>query len=141
VAKAPARFAGVPGGLAPPLAGRVVGLFGKQRDPVFDVTVESRGVEIEAPPGSLVRAIGRGEVVFAGGVSGFGKVLILQHGSGLFSVYGKAESFSVSPGRSVAKGDVVGRLPSSPEGKSVLYLELRAGGTAIDPMAVIPLSR
>lgn len=139
--KPPARFAAVPGGLAPPLEGKVVGRFGKQRDPVFDVTVENRGVEIEAPPGSAVRAIGAGEVVFVGSVSGFGRVLILQHGSGLFSVYGKAGSFSARQGRTVAKGEAIGRLPASPEGKSVLYLELRAGGTAVDPAVAIPLSR
>jgi septal ring factor EnvC (AmiA/AmiB activator) len=139
--KGPGRFDGVPGGLASPLAGKVVGRFGKQRDPVFDVTVENRGVEIEAPSGAPIHAIGGGEVVFVGSVSGFGKVLILQHGSGLFSVYGKADSIEVRQGQSVAKGEVVGRLPVTPEGKSVLYLELRAGGTAIDPVSVIPLSR
>ncbi len=139
--KAPARFAGIPGGLSPPLAGKVVGRFGKQRDPVFDVMVENHGVEIEAPSGSAVKAIGEGEVVFVGSVSGFGRVLILQHGNGLFSVYGKAESFSVKQGAAVAKGETVGRLPATPEGKSVLYLELRAGGTAVDPVPVIPLPR
>jgi len=137
----PAKFSGVPGGLASPVDGKVVGRFGKQRDPVFDVTVESRGVEIECPAGSVIRAVGKGDVVFVGAVPGFGKVLILQHGSGLFSVYGKAESFAVKAGAAVAKGDGVGRLPASPAGKSVLYLELRAAGTAIDPASVIPLSR
>jgi septal ring factor EnvC (AmiA/AmiB activator) len=85
--------------------------------------------------------VGGGEVVFVGSVSGFGKVLILQHGSGLFSVYGKAETFSVKQGQAVASGEAVGKLPVNPEGKSVLYLELRAAGTAIDPTTVIPLSR
>lgn len=139
--KGPSRFAGLPGGLVPPVAGKVVSRFGKQHDPVFDVTVENRGVEIEAPSGATVRAAGSGEVVFVGSVPGFGKVLILQHGSGLFSVYGKAEGFSVKQGQSVEKGEAVGRLPVNPEGKSVLYLELRAGGTAVDPSTAIPLSR
>ncbi len=137
----PTRFSGISGGLVPPLQGRVVGFFGKQRDPVFDVTVENRGVEIEAPAGSAIRAVARGESVFVGSVPGFGKVLILQHGSGLFSVYGKAESFTPRSGQTVAAGEVVGQLPASPDGKSVLYLELRAGGTAIDPMSAIPLGR
>lgn len=137
----PERFTGVPGGLSPPLSGKIVGKFGKQRDPLFDVMVENRGVEIEAPSGAAIHAVGKGEVVFAGSVSGFGKVLILQHGSGLFSVYGKAAGFSVKQGQTVARGDSVGHLPSSPDGKSVLYLELRAAGTAIDPATAIPLSR
>jgi len=119
----------------------VVGRFGKQRDPVFDVDVENRGVEIEAASGAVIHAMGGGEVVFVGSVSGFGKVLILQHGSGLFSVYGKADTFSVKQGQAVAAGEAVGKLPVNPEGKSVLYLELRAAGTALDPTTVIPLSR
>ncbi|MCL5966320.1 MAG: peptidoglycan DD-metalloendopeptidase family protein [Deltaproteobacteria bacterium] len=135
----PARFASVPGGLVAPLPGRVVGRFGKQRDPAFDVVIENRGVEIEAPSGAVIRAVGKGEVVFLGSVNGYGEVLILQHGSGLFSVYGKAESFSVKYGQVVMAGQPVGRLPANPDGKSVLYLELRAGGTAIDPLSVIPI--
>jgi septal ring factor EnvC (AmiA/AmiB activator) len=137
----PSKFSKVPGGLVAPVRGKVVGAFGKYRDPVFDVEVENHGVEIEASSGSPIRSIGRGKVVFSGTVSGFGKVLIIQHGSGLFSVYGKADSFRVAQGQVVAPGQNIGRLPESPGGKSMLYLELRAGGTAIDPTAVIPLSR
>jgi septal ring factor EnvC (AmiA/AmiB activator) len=140
-AEALRRFAALPGGVAPPLGGNVVTRFGKQHDPTFDVTIENRGVEIEAPSGAPVRSVGKGEVAFAGGVSGFGNVLIVQHGSGLFSVYGKLDSFSVRQGEAVGKGQAVGRLPESPTGKSVLYLELRAGGTAVDPASVIHLIR
>jgi len=137
----PSVFSRIPGGLVAPVRGKVVGPFGKYRDPVFDVEMENHGVEIEAPSGAPVRSIGKGKVVFSGTVSGFGKVLIIQHGSGLFSVYGKAESFSVAQEQIIAPGQNIGRLPASPSGKSVLYLELRAAGTAIDPTAVIPLSR
>ncbi|MBK5095662.1 MAG: peptidoglycan DD-metalloendopeptidase family protein [Deltaproteobacteria bacterium] len=139
--KGPSEFSRIPGGLVAPVRGKVVGPFGKYRDPVFDVEMENHGVEIEAPSGAPVRSIGKGEVVFSGTVSGFGKVLIIQHGTGLFSVYGKAESYSVARGQVIAPGQNIGRLPASPSGKSVLYLELRAAGTAIDPAAVIPLAR
>jgi septal ring factor EnvC (AmiA/AmiB activator) len=140
-ADAPRRFASLSGGLSTPLAGKVVTRFGRQHDPTFDVTIENRGVEIEAPSGASVKSVGQGEVAFAGAVSGFGNVLIVQHGGGLFSVYGRLEAFLVKQGQAVKKGTVVGRLPASPSGKSVLYLELRAGGTAIDPTSAIPLDR
>jgi septal ring factor EnvC (AmiA/AmiB activator) len=135
------RFSALPGGVVPPLGGRVVTRFGKQHDPTFDVTIENRGVEIEAPSAAPVKSVGKGKVAFAGSVSGFGNVLIVQHGGGLFSVYGKLDSFSVRQGESVGKGQAVGRLPENPSGKSVLYLEMRAGGTAVDPASVIPLIR
>lgn len=135
------RFAALPGGVVPPLGGKVVTRFGKQRDPTFDVTIENRGVEIEAPSAAPVKSVGKGEVAFAGNVSGFGNVLIVQHGGGLFSVYGKLDTFSVRQGEAVGKGQTLGRLPESPAGKSVLYLELRAGGTAVDPASAIPLIR
>ena len=140
-AEAPRRFASLTGGLSPPLAGKVVTRFGRQHDATFDVTIENRGVEIEAPSGAPVKSVGQGEVAFAGAVSGFGNVLIVQHGGGLFSVYGRLETFLVKQGEAVKKGTAVGRLPGSPSGKSVLYLELRAGGTAIDPTSAIPLDR
>jgi septal ring factor EnvC (AmiA/AmiB activator) len=138
--RGPSKFSRIPGGLVAPVRGKVVVKFGKYRDPVFDVEMENHGVEIEAPSGAPVRSIGRGKVVFSGTVSGFGKVLIIQHGTGLFSVYGKAESYSVAHGQVIAPGQNIGRLPASPSGKSVLYLELRAAGTAIDPAVVIPLA-
>ncbi|MFZ2225038.1 MAG: peptidoglycan DD-metalloendopeptidase family protein [Candidatus Deferrimicrobium sp.] len=140
-AEAPRRFASLSGGLSAPLAGKVVTRFGRQHDATFDVTIENRGVEIEAPAGTSVKSVGQGEVAFAGTVSGFGNVLIVQHGGGLFSVYGRLETFLVKRGEAVKKGTVVGSLPGSPTGKSVLYLELRAGGTAIDPSSAIPLER
>jgi septal ring factor EnvC (AmiA/AmiB activator) len=139
--EAPRRFASLSGGLSPPLAGKVVTRFGRQHDTTFDVTIENRGVEIEAPSGASVKSVGQGEVAFAGAVSGFGNVLIVQHGGGLFSVYGRLATFLVKQGEAVKKGTVVGSLPGSPSGKSVLYLELRAGGTAIDPASAIPLDR
>ncbi len=137
----PSLFSGVAGGLVSPVDGKVTARFGRQRDPDFDVVVENHGVEIEAASGASIRAVGRGEVVFSGSVSGFGKVLIVQHGAGLFSVYGKAASYSAKQGQAVAGGDVVGRLPENPDGRSVLYLELRAGGAAVDPASVISLGR
>ncbi|HSE14950.1 MAG TPA: peptidoglycan DD-metalloendopeptidase family protein [Candidatus Deferrimicrobium sp.] len=140
-AEVPKRFASLSGGLSAPLAGKIVTRFGRQHDTTFDVTIENRGVEIEAPSGASVKSIGQGEVAFAGAVSGFGNVLIVQHGGGLFSVYGRLESFLVKQGKAVKKGTVLGTLPESPSGKSVLYLELRAGGTAIDPSSAIPLDR
>jgi septal ring factor EnvC (AmiA/AmiB activator) len=56
-------------------------------------------------------------------------------------VYGRAASFSVRQGAAVSAGQEVGRLPSDGGGKAVLYLEMRAGGTAVDPRSVVPLSR
>lgn len=137
----PGRLASLAGGLAPPMPGKIVTRFGKQRDPAFDVVIENRGVELEGLSGAPVKAAGAGEVAFTGAVSGYGNVLILQHGSGLFSVYGKLDAFLARTGQDVAKGQTVGRLPESPTGKSVLYFELRAGGTAIDPASVISLDR
>jgi septal ring factor EnvC (AmiA/AmiB activator) len=140
--EAPRRFASVEGGFRAPVDGGVVTVpFGKRTDPLFDVEVESRGVEIEARGGSAVRAVAKGDVAFLGAVDGFGRVLILRHGQGLYTVYGKAASFSVRQGAAVAAGQEVGRLPSDEAGKGVLYLELRAGGTAVDPRSVLPLSR
>jgi len=135
--QAPRQFAALPGGVSAPLSGKIITHFGKQHDPTFDVTIENSGVELEAESGAQVKAVGSGEVAFTGSVSGYGNVLILQHGTGLFSVYGKLDSFMVKTGRKVSKGEVVGRLPKSPSGKSVLYFELRAGGTAVNPASVI----
>jgi len=99
-AEAPRRFASLSGGLSAPLAGKVVTRFGRQHDATFDVTIENRGVEIEAPSGASVKAVGQGEVAFAGSVSGFGNVLIVQHGGGLFFRVRPPGTFLVKQGES-----------------------------------------
>jgi septal ring factor EnvC (AmiA/AmiB activator) len=63
------------------------------------------GIEIAAPAGTPVAAVHGGTVGFAGAFVGFGNLVILDHGSNTYSLYGYLGSASVEQGQTVHGGD------------------------------------
>jgi septal ring factor EnvC (AmiA/AmiB activator) len=94
----------------------------------------SAGIAIAAPEGTAVSAIHGGEVAFAGAFVGFGNLVILDHGSRIFSLYGDLLETSVRQGDRVAAGQPVGTVGSAPNGQPELYFELRVDGATVDPL-------
>ena len=70
-----------------PVRGQVTGGFGKTKHPEFAADVFRKGIDIEAPIGEEIRAVEKGRVVFAERFSGYGKMVIIDHGERYFSVY------------------------------------------------------
>jgi septal ring factor EnvC (AmiA/AmiB activator) len=94
----------------------------------------SNGIEIAAAEGTPVNAVHDGEVAFADAFAGFGKLVILDHGSQTFSVYGNLLDISVSRGARIETGRPVGLVGSSVTGASGLHFELRVDGRPVDPL-------
>jgi len=100
-----------------------------------------RGVDLRAAVGSDVRAVGAGEVVFAGMVAGRG-VVTVRHGS-LRTTYEPVDA-AVHPGQRIAAGSVIGRLSETAVSRAghcppsaCLHLGLIAGSaTYLDPMSL-----
>jgi septal ring factor EnvC (AmiA/AmiB activator) len=107
------------------------------------VSAARNGVEIRAPAGTNVQAVRAGRVVFAGWFTGYGKMVIVDHGERLYSVYGYANDLLVEAGRVVAEGDSIATVGATgPVSSPSLYFEIRDHGTPRDPTAYIPtLSR
>jgi murein DD-endopeptidase MepM/ murein hydrolase activator NlpD len=94
---------------------------------------EPRGLEIAAPPGSLVRAARSGHVgVAARAVAGWGSTVVLAHGDGYHTVYSGLNQLLVAPGALVRQGLPIGRL-----GSGALHFEIRYGAQARDPLALL----
>ena len=94
----------------------------------------SNGLWIGAGLGSPVRAVADGTVVFAEWMTGYGLILIVDHGNGTLSLYAHNESLLKNPGDTVARGDVVARVGNSgglPQ--PGLYFELRRNGQPVNP--------
>ena len=117
-----------------PVVGAVVGKFGEQQHPRFKTITIRTGIEIAARPGSTVKAVYDGEVVFSSWFEGFGKLLILRHPGGLHSLYGYLEQFTVMPGSWVQSGDSIGLVgeTGSLSGPR-LYFEIRVDGEPVNP--------
>jgi septal ring factor EnvC (AmiA/AmiB activator) len=94
----------------------------------------SNGIEVTAEDGSPVSAIHDGVVAFAGSFSGFGNLVILDHGSQALSLYGDLLEVSVAKGTRVDRGQPVGSAGPLPSGGTGLYFELRIDGHPVDPL-------
>jgi septal ring factor EnvC (AmiA/AmiB activator) len=94
----------------------------------------SAGIEIAAEEGAPVHAIHEGMVAFADPFSGFGNLVIVDHGSQTFSLYGDLLEIEAKRGSRVERGQAIGSVGTSPSGTSGLYFELRVDGRAVDPL-------
>jgi septal ring factor EnvC (AmiA/AmiB activator) len=94
----------------------------------------SHGIEIAAADGAPAQAIHGGVVAFADTFAGFGNLVILDHGSQTFSLYGNLLDLAVAKGARVEHGQTVGRVGPSPAGPAGLYFELRIDGQPVDPL-------
>jgi murein hydrolase activator len=94
----------------------------------------SNGIEIAAAEGSPVRAVHDGVVAFADTFSGFGNLVIVDHGSQAFSLYGHLQEIEVKRGARVERGQALGSVGSTPTGPAGLYFEMRIDGQPVDPL-------
>jgi septal ring factor EnvC (AmiA/AmiB activator) len=92
------------------------------------------GIEISAPEGTPVAAVHPGTVDYADAFSGFGNMVIVDHGGNYFSLYGYLNSIDVARGDHVDAGAQLGRVGTAPTGPPSLYFELRVDGRSVDPL-------
>lgn len=90
---------------------------------------------MKAKEGARVTAIAPGKVVFSDWMPGFGLLLILDHGDGYMSLYGRNNSLYRSTGDWVKAGDLIASVGmSGGHSKPALYFSLRHKGKPMDPM-------
>lgn len=127
VASAPAPKVG---GLGWPLSGNLLARFGGK----LPDGRASSGVLIGAPAGSTVSAVADGSVVFSEWMTGYGLILIVDHGNGYMSLYAHNDSLLRDAGAVVKRGDALAKVGSSGgQGTPALYFELRRNGQPVDP--------
>ena len=124
-------FAELKGQMPRPLAGNILLGFGQKH-----LGRASAGVRIAATRGAQIRAVARGRVAFADWLRGYGLLLILDHGDGYMSLYGRCESLLASEGAWVDAGAAIALAgDSGGASETALYFELRHRGQALDPAA------
>ena len=94
----------------------------------------SNGIEIGAADGAPVVSIHDGTVAFADAFTGFGNLVILDHGGQVFSLYGNLLEIGVAKGARVEAGQALGTVGASATGPSGLYFELRVDGQPVNPI-------
>jgi murein hydrolase activator len=122
------------GALPWPLQGIVVGPFGRQQGNAFGGGLVRNGIEISAAEGQPVRAVHEGMVAFAEPFTGYGNLVIVDHGDGAYSLYGHLTSLDVAKGDRADAQAQVGMSGRNPAGNPALYFELRVDGKPVDPL-------
>ncbi len=130
-----AAFAELKGQLPWPTKGRIAKRFGSDR---VAGKMRWQGLVIEAEAGTPVIAIHHGRVVFSDYLRGHGLLLIIDHGTGYMSLYGRNRALYKEIGEWVNAGDVIATVGNSGGQKHAgLYFELRHQGEPTDPLSWI----
>lgn len=117
-----------------PVAGRITAPFGARIDPFNGEGEFHRGIDIATNYGTPIIAPADGEVTFAGFMNGYGRMVVINHGSGIITRYGHLSAFAVSEGQQIKRGDTIGYVGLS--GRSTgphLHYEVWVHGTPVNP--------
>jgi septal ring factor EnvC (AmiA/AmiB activator) len=120
------------GALPWPAHGRVAAGFGPRA--AGGTGARGSGIELSIPEGEAVRAVHDGTVAFAGPFTGYGNLVIVQHGDQTYSLYGYLSGLDVARGDHIQAQAPVGVSGLSPGGNPSLYFELRVDGEPVDPL-------
>ncbi len=118
-----------------PARGRITSGFGLRRHPIFGTREMHTGIDIGAPSGTPVFAARAGRVTYAGSESGYGKLIVIDHGDGVTTRYSHLSIIDVRIGQVVLHGEMVGRVGNTgySTGPHLLF-EIRVNGKPLDPL-------
>lgn len=130
------EFASLKGRLPWPTAGTLASAFGRQAHARYKTVTFNHGIEIDAPERQTISAVSGGTVLYGDWFKGYGRLIVLDHGEGYYTVYAHAAQILVKVGDHVAKGQAIGLVGNTGSVTgSQLYFEVRHRGRPQDPMA------
>lgn len=93
------------------------------------------GIDLASLALSPIPAANAGKVIFAESLGIYGQTVILDHGFGLFSLYGHCSSLAVSVGQAVARGEIIAKTGTTGlAGGDHLHYGMLVGGTYVNPI-------
>jgi murein DD-endopeptidase MepM/ murein hydrolase activator NlpD len=111
----------------------------RRRHPILNAIRAHKGVDYAAATGTLIKAAADGRVSFAGVKGGYGRVVILEHGAGITTLYGHMSRFAkgMRNGQRVRQGAAIGYVGSSGAATGPhLHYEYRVNGVHKNPRTV-----
>jgi len=118
-----------------PVRGTLVREFGAAVDPVYGTETVSDGISVAvAGTEAGVSAIGPGVVLYAREFLNMGRMVVVDHNDGYYSVYAHLGSLDVGRGDQVQPGTRLGTTGPLPGGRSGCYLEIRRAGEPVNPL-------
>jgi murein DD-endopeptidase MepM/ murein hydrolase activator NlpD len=121
-----------------PVSGPVSSEFGGRSSPYGRGYEFHPGLDIRATSGTPVTATGGGIVVFAGRMSGYGNMVVVDHGFELKTVYAHLSAVYTDVGQRVQAGEVVGTVGQTGRATGPhLHYEVRVGAAPVDPLCYL----
>lgn len=126
-------------GFAWPARGRISGVFGSQRILNGEPRQPHYGLDIAGPVGTPVAAMASGRVTLADDFHFFGKLVVLDHGHGINTLYAHLSEVHVREGQAVARGERIAAMGATGRVTGPhLHLSLSWYTTWLDPQPVLP---
>ena len=117
-----------------PVMGRITSRFGERLDPFGGEGEFHTGLDIASHYGDDVRAAADGVVVWVGNRSGYGRVVIIDHGFGISTWYAHLSAYDIQEGMRVKRGDVIAQEGDSGRATAPhLHFEVRINNAPVDP--------
>ena len=128
------EFPKLKGQLVWPAEGRIIAKFGRQWNSKLKTTTENPGIDIKGKPGSEIRTVMGGVVTTITFIRGFGTTIIIDHGSGFYTVYGHVTNVETSEDSQVRSGDIIAYMGDSGSiNGSQLHFEIWGEGKKLNP--------
>ena len=122
-----------------PCRGTITSYFGWRTHPVFGTTKYHSGMDIGVDYGTPIYAADSGTVIYSGWLGGYGYAVMIDHGSGVVTLYGHNQALNVYEGQYVTKGTCIVYAGST--GYSTgphCHFEVRLHGEVTEPLNYLP---
>lgn len=121
-----------------PSSGKVNSYFGERRIFNDDSLSSHGGIDIKDPYGTPVRASNSGRVVLASNFYFAGKMVLIDHGLGIFTFYCHFSKIRVKRGEEVKKGKIIGEVGATGRVTGAhLHWGVIVSGTRVDPFSLL----
>ncbi len=118
-----------------PINGWLSSTFGYRRNPYDGSYKLHAGVDIAADSGTPVRAPAMGAVIYSGYRAGYGKVVVIDHGYGIRTLFGHNAKLYVTTGQKVRRGEKISEVGSTGHSTGPhLHYEVRKNGVPVNPV-------
>jgi len=132
------RRADVSTRMSMPVRGRISDSYGWRNHPVYRKRLFHAGIDLSAPRGSQISAAMAGTVVYAGWLSGYGKLVVIRHANGLSTRYGHCSSIRVRRGQTVKAGQSIAGVGATGVATgNHLHFEVRRNGRTVNPSPML----
>ena len=109
--------------------------YGWRLHPIWGDRRFHTGIDIPAPTGTPVVASGDGVVIHSGNKGGYGKTIMINHGSGVITLYAHNSALTVNIGDKVIAGQKIAEVGSTGDSTGPhSHFEVRVNGEYTDPL-------